>query len=121
MLWRDAAVPPLLSSFSEEALASAREAVPDLPRALLLEEVPPDWAARLDRLECVAIDTHHEALDAALVRAAHAAGARVLCYTPNDIERVQVLAEWGVDGIITDAVDRIPADTLPPPARWESA
>ena len=120
-LWRAAAVPPLLSSFSEDALASAREAVPELPRALLLDDVPADWRDRLQRLECAALDTQHEALDAELVAAAHAEGCRVLCYTPNDVDRVQVLAEWGVDGIITDAVDHIRADTLPPPSRWDSA
>ena len=42
-LWRDAEVMPLLSSFSEESLAAARDAVPLLPRALLLDELPADW------------------------------------------------------------------------------
>ncbi len=39
-LWRDAEVPPLLSSFDEAALEAARDAVPALPRALLLDELP---------------------------------------------------------------------------------
>ena len=39
-LWRAASVPPLLSSFSEEALAAARDAVPELKRALLVERIP---------------------------------------------------------------------------------
>ena len=54
-LWRDAEVPPLLSSFSEAALDAARDAVPGLPRALLLDTVPADWRERLARLECVAL------------------------------------------------------------------
>jgi glycerophosphoryl diester phosphodiesterase len=29
----------------------------------------------------------------------------VLTYTPNDIDVIQTLAGWGVDGIITDAID----------------
>ncbi len=45
---------------------------------------------------------------------AHRAGYRVLTYTANDLERIEELAAWGVDGIITDAVDHIAADTLPP-------
>ncbi|MEP7208345.1 MAG: glycerophosphodiester phosphodiesterase [Casimicrobiaceae bacterium] len=113
-LWRDAEVPPLLSSFSEAALEAAREAVPALPRALLLDDLPPDWRERLARLECVALDACHEALTAAVVRAAHEGGCRVLSYTPNDPARVAELAAWGVDGIITDAIDRISADSLPP-------
>jgi len=113
-LWRDAEVPPLLSSFSEDALDAARDAVPLLPRALLLDALLSDWLDRLARLECVALVANHEALTAEVVRKARAAGYRVLCYTPNDVERIAELAAWGVDGLITDAVDRIPADSLPP-------
>ena len=113
-LWRDAEVPPLLSSFAEESLAAARDAVPALPRALLLDDVPADWKARLSRLGCVAVDVDHQRLTADLVAAARAAGYRVLCWTPNEAERIAELAAWGVDGIITDAVDRVAADSLPP-------
>jgi len=114
-LWRDAEVPPLLSSFSEIALEAARAAVPGLPRALLVDVLPPDWNERLARLECVALDVDHEVLDADVVKRVRAAGYRVLCFTPNDPARVAALAAWGVDGIITDAIDRVPADSLPPP------
>jgi len=114
-LWRDAEVPPLLSSFSEAALEAARDAVPALPRALLADAVPANWLARLERLECVALDVDHEFLDADIVRNARAAGFRVLCYTPNEPARIAELAAWGVDGIITDAVDHVAADSLPPP------
>jgi glycerophosphoryl diester phosphodiesterase len=113
-LWRDAEVPPLLSSFSEVALGAAAEVAPALPRALLLDKLPGDWLARLERLDCVALDANHKALSAEIVRAAHDAGRRVLCYTVNDPDRVQELARWGVDGIITDAVDVIAAESLPP-------
>ena len=113
-LWRDADVPPLLSSFSEAALEAARDAVPVLPRALLLETIPADWQDRLARLECVALVADHEALTAAVVKTARASGYRVLCYTPNDATRIGELAEWNVDGIITDSVDHIVADSLPP-------
>jgi glycerophosphoryl diester phosphodiesterase len=114
-LWRDAEVPPLLSSFSEAALHAARDAAPALPRALLVDDVPADWLERLARLECVALDADHQYLGADLVRRVHAAGYRVLCYTPNEPERIATLAAWDVDGIITDAVDHIAADSLPPP------
>ena len=102
-----AAVPPLLSSFSEESLKAARAAAPELPRALLLEEIPPDWEARLARLGCVAIDADFRALDAPLVAAAHGAGYKVVTYTPNEPEVVASLSAWGVDLVITDAIDRV--------------
>ena len=113
-LWRDADVPPLLSSFSEAALEAARDAVAALPRALLLDELPGDWLDRLARLQCAALDVNHECLTRDVVAQAHRGGFRVCCYTANDPARVRELGEWGVDTIITDAVDAIPADSVQP-------
>jgi glycerophosphoryl diester phosphodiesterase len=104
-LWSKAGVAPLLSSFSEDALAAARDAVPELPRALLLERIPPDWDARLSHLGCVAIDADYLALDQALVADAHRAGFKVLTYTPNDPAVIATLSSWHVDVMITDAID----------------
>jgi glycerophosphoryl diester phosphodiesterase len=112
-LWRDAEVPPLLSSFQEASLDAARDAVPALPRALLLDELPDDWLERLARLQCVALDIDHRALTAEIVATAHRGGYRVCCYTPNEPARVIELAGWGVDTIITDAIDQVAADSLP--------
>lgn len=117
-LWQGG-VPPLLSSFSETALEAARMAVPELPRALLVDTLPADWLDRLRRLDCVALDSNHRELTGEVIAAAHAAGFRVLCYTVNDPARAQQLFDWGIDSIITDAVDRIgfiPARETPPPA-----
>ena len=104
-LWRDAGTPPLLSSFSEEALAAARAAAPELQRALLLERIPENWRERMARLDCVAIDADFRELTAELVAAAHEAGHKVISYTPNDPKVVAKLAGWGVDLVITDAID----------------
>ncbi len=106
-LWKGAAVPPLLSSFSEVALEAARLAAPDLPCALLLDKLPADWLDRLKRLDCVALDSNHRELDAKVIADAHAAGFKVLCYTVNDPARARDLLSWGLDGLITDAVDLI--------------
>jgi glycerophosphoryl diester phosphodiesterase len=103
--WQGCPVPPLLSSFSEVALEAAFAAVPGLPRALLLHELPDDWLDRLRRLRCVALDANHLVLTQAVVARAHGAGFRVLTYTANDPARVALLHGWGVDGVITDAVD----------------
>jgi glycerophosphoryl diester phosphodiesterase len=106
-LWAGAEVPPLLSSFSEEALAAAARVAPDLPRALLLDKLPANWLERARQLGCVALDANHRELDAGVIAAAHAAGLRVLAYTVNDPARATQLLDWGLDGLITDAVDRI--------------
>ena len=107
-LWAGADVMPLLSSFSEVALAAAREAVPALPRALLGDEIPGDWRDRVARLECVAVDLDHELLTVARIDEFHAAGLRVAAWTVNEPARVAELLAWGVDSVITDAVDVIP-------------
>jgi glycerophosphoryl diester phosphodiesterase len=105
-LWAGAAVPPLLSSFAEAALRAAQAAAPALPRALLLDRLPPDPVARAQALGCVAVVTQHRLMDAPLRAALHAAGLRALCYTVNDDADVRRLLALGVDGLITDAVDR---------------
>jgi glycerophosphoryl diester phosphodiesterase len=108
-LWNGAPVPPLLSSFSESSLQAAREVAPELPRAWLCDDLPADWLARCRSLDCAAIDARHSGLTAKVVADAHAAGLRVATWTVNDPARAAELAGWGVDTIITDAIDRIAA------------
>lgn len=107
-LWAGAAEPaPLLSSFSHAALAAARDAAPGLPRAHLFERLDGDWLARAQALDCVAVVARHRALDAGTIAEAHAAGLRVLAYTVNDEATAARLRAAGIDGLITDAVDRL--------------
>jgi len=107
LLWSEASPPPLLSSFSELALGAAQEVVPDLPRAFLCSRLPIDWRERCMALGCVAIDVKHTALRPTIVEEAHALGLAVLAWTVNEAARAKLLAQWGVDTIITDAVDRL--------------
>jgi glycerophosphoryl diester phosphodiesterase len=111
-LWRDSHIKPLLSSFSREALAAARAAVPDLPRAWLSETLPDDWRDRVLALECIAVDVKHTLLTADVIASAHDAGLRVATWTANDPARVNALLDWGVDTLITDAVDRLDPNAL---------
>jgi glycerophosphoryl diester phosphodiesterase len=106
-LWAAAPLPPLLSSFSNAALAAARDAAPQLPRAHLFERLAPGWLAQARALDCVAVVVDHTALDAAAIATAHAAGLRVLSYTVNDAADAERLLAAGLDGLITDAVDRL--------------
>ena len=106
-LWAGARVSPLVSSFSEAALEAARDAVPDLPRALLGDRLPDDWRERATRLACVAVDVKHALLTREKVDEIHAAGLRIATWTVNDPARAADLLAWGVDTVITDAVDVI--------------
>ncbi|MBE0594792.1 MAG: hypothetical protein IH616_20595, partial [Gemmatimonadales bacterium] len=52
---------------------------------------------------------HFKPWVARMTEAAHAAGLRLLCYTVNDPAEAMRLREIGLDGLITDSVDRIAA------------
>ena len=106
-LWQGQAPMPLLSSFQPEALHAARQAAPQLRRALLLDHLPDDPLALALELQCVALITGHEVMNEALVARVHAAGLRALVYTVNDADRAKALLGIGIDGIVTDAVDRL--------------
>jgi glycerophosphoryl diester phosphodiesterase len=100
-------IPPLLSSFDTQALQGAREVAPALARALLLDSWWPDWADAAKQLGCVAIVCNHRILDAAAMAHARGVVERVLVYTVNldaDVARMRAV---GVDGVITDAVNRL--------------
>ena len=108
-LWQGRAVPPLLSSFSWEALEAARATAPDLPRGWLVEDWPDDWQDRLDALGAVSLHCDEQLLTPARVGAVHHAGYRLLAYTVNDAARARALLAWGVDGLFTDALATLPA------------
>jgi len=106
-LWTGSAQRPLLSSFSEPALDAAREVVPELPRAWLSEYWRDDWRERVVPLGCIALDLEHTLLTKARIDEIHDAGLRVATWTVNDAARAAELIGWGIDTLITDAVDVI--------------
>lgn len=101
---------PLLSSFSELALESAREVAPLVPRALLMSELPPDWERRAHAVGAVAIHTNHRHLTPGLAQAVRAAGFGLFCYTVNEPARARELLGWGVEAFCTDRIDLIGPD-----------
>jgi glycerophosphoryl diester phosphodiesterase len=110
-LWQGADAPPLLfSSFRPESLQGAQQAAPHIPRALLLDTLWDGWPKVADALGCAAVVTNHKLMDAALIATLHTSGRRALCYTVNEPADAQRLIALGIDGLITDAVDRfVPA------------
>lgn len=104
-LWRDASVPPLLTSFRPEALEGARSAAAQLPRGLLLDTLWTGWLGTARSLDCVAVVCNQALWDRSTVTQAKSAGLRCLSYTVNDEWVAQRLLDLGTDGIITDRVD----------------
>ena len=91
-------------------MQAARTAAPDIPRALLVDVIPPDWQARLTALAAVALNANHRTLTPQLARAVKQAGFGLFCYTVNDPARAHEILGWGVDGFCTDRIDVIAAD-----------
>lgn len=103
-------VAPLLSSFSFQALEAAREAAPELPRGLLLDQWEAQWHEMTTALDCTSIHLNHQLLNAERVSLLKGAGLRILVYTVNSPERARELLHWGVDAICTDRIDVIGPD-----------
>lgn len=101
-LWAGAEVPPLLSSFSFEALAGAREAEPQLPRGFIVSAPTDADFDRLATLDAVSLHCARQHARPETIDRAHRAGCRVLVWTVNDPPEARRLLEWGADGIITD-------------------
>ena len=105
-LWRGEPTPPLLTSFKTEALIAAQETAPSLPRGLLLDVLWDGWLDAALGIECVAIVCNYKLWNSALVEAVHAHKMQCLSYTVNEQHHAQALIEMGIDGIITDQVDK---------------
>lgn len=104
-LWQGQHVPPLLTSFSPDALQAVQHAATELPRGLLLSTLWTGWLETALRLGCVAVVCNHALWDESSVRQARSAGLRCLSYTVNDDWAAQRLLDLQTDGIITDRVD----------------
>ncbi len=106
-MWEGQASWPVFSSFRPEALQGALETAPEVPRALLLDTLWTGWYEVTQALGCRAVVTNYTVMSHALLDQVHAAGMRALVYTVNDPAPAAWLLNLGIDGIITDAVDRL--------------
>lgn len=96
----------VLSSFRPEALLGAKASAPGIPRALLLDTLWDGWHEVARMLGVSAIVCQHGLMDEPLRQRLGSDGWRALCYTVNDPSEARRLIRLGIDGIITDAVDR---------------
>ncbi|AEY02513.1 glycerophosphoryl diester phosphodiesterase [Oceanimonas sp. GK1] len=92
----------LFSSFEPACLAHLQPLAPTVARGLLVERLPPDWHAQVQRLGCTALHCNHRYLRQQQATAVKAAGVLLHCYTVNRPARMHTLARWGVDMIFTD-------------------
>jgi glycerophosphoryl diester phosphodiesterase len=95
----------LLSSFSATALAAARQVADELPRALLVTEIPADWQTRLKQLGCQALHCAAEHFPPGKIDAIKAAGYAVACYTVNETTEAERFFAAGATALFTDRLD----------------
>ena len=106
-LWAAHVPKPLLSSFQLAALEAAQAEAPELPRALLIDSLWGGWMEAAQRLGCVAVVANHGLYQPAVLEQIHQAGMAALAYTVNAPDEAARLLAMGLDGLITDAVDRL--------------
>ena len=94
-----------IHSFDHAAIGRVRMLAPEIPRGLLFDKGDGETMLR-EMAQYDARDLWPEAslIDAALVGAAHAAGARVVAWTVNDPQLAAYLAAIGTDALCTDDV-----------------
>lgn len=102
LCWPDDQAPPLISSFSREALAVARDLAPDWPRALVADELPGDWEQAALVLALKAFHLGDGGISRETVRMVVESGRSVAVWTVNEPPRAVVLWTWGVAAVFTD-------------------
>lgn len=109
--WAAAPVKPLISSFSLEALAIARDLAPNISRGVLYEDVPANWHAELQRLGAISLHCDATRVSDAVLAEAAEAGVPVLCYTVNSKNQAKILVDRGVSAMFTDRLDLFASET----------
>jgi glycerophosphoryl diester phosphodiesterase len=90
----------VLSSFYPEILVRMQDLDPSLPLGFICDR---DRAMAVWREMPIRIFLPHESfVRPSLVEVAHARGLQIMTWTVNDTRRMRELAEWGIDGIISD-------------------
>ena len=96
----------LVSSFHLPELWEFKQALPEVPIAVLYAGVPIEWAGLATELDAVALNVADEFVDAKLVADAHARGLKLNVFTVNLPEELVRLRAAGVDGVFSDYPER---------------
>lgn len=106
--WPARLAPPVVSSFSPEALRAAHAVHPGHDYAPLFDEIGADWRAHMDAVGAQALHCDAARLTADRAAAVLATGAAMRCYTVNDPAEARRLLAMGVGSVFSD--DAIPLD-----------
>ncbi len=97
----------MVSSFNVDSVERLKELDRSIPLALLVwgQADPASLIGRAEAHGFDAIHPHDILVDRSFVARAHDAGLQVNVWTVDDPERIAQLADFGVDGIITNVPD----------------
>jgi glycerophosphoryl diester phosphodiesterase len=93
----------VVSSFKPGALMRVRHVAPEMPLGLICDTGAQQ--AIWETLPVSAVIPHYKLVTRELVLALHAAHKQVLVWTVNEEAKMRELAEWGVDGLISDETE----------------
>ncbi|GGO65787.1 glycerophosphodiester phosphodiesterase [Bowmanella pacifica] len=96
----------LLSSFDHQLLAQLARLRPELARGALTASCPLHYAAFAEELDALSVHTDVAFTNLEFVQDAKARGLKVYVYTVDEVQDMQRLKSWGVDGIFTNLPDR---------------
>ncbi len=99
----------LPQSFEVSTVRALADVAPDVPRGLLVGAVDDTVIALCAELAVTACNPYVGSVqdDVGVVAALHAAGLQTMVWTANDPAQWRLLADAGVDGVITDRPDRL--------------
>jgi glycerophosphoryl diester phosphodiesterase len=100
---------PLLSSFEDASLLAAREAAPEMARAILIDAPADDWRRRAEGVGAAGVNTNGKKLTAPRAVEIRKAGFVLSVYTINDGDVAKALVGMGAQCVISDAPDTIVA------------
>lgn len=95
----------LVSSFLPEVIQELRLRNANVPLGIICDHGN-DLPACFD-LPVEFIVAHHSLVKGEVIRKTHESGRQLLVWTVNDRKAMQRLADWGVDGIISDQTERL--------------
>ena len=98
----------LISSFNWEELKVFYNLNKEVPIAVLTEDDPLDAIPIAKSLNAMAINPNFKLLTKDNIAKIKKAGLKILTWTVNQPEQIDIMIDLGVDGIITDFPERVP-------------
>jgi len=106
-LWPADRQPPLVTSFSRNAIQAARRVAPNWPRGLVSHHWPEDLAEVTAKFGLSTLHVATESVRPDRITQAKALGLEVMAYVVDDPQKAHQLWNWGVASVFSDRPDQL--------------